>query len=178
MATYIALFRGINVGGRNRLPMRELVDVLGDLGLQSIQTYIQSGNVVFQSDVTDTSRLVGRIGLAVSESHGFAARVLVLALDELETAVESNPYPEAVSEPKTLHLYFLASDPKNSNLKALENTKTGSERFALRGRVLYLHTPEGIGGSRLARTVEKALGVAATARNWRSVAAILAMAKQ
>ena len=104
--------------------------------------------------------------------------MLLLALDELETAAESNPFPEAVSEPKTLHLCFLASEPKNPDLKTVERVRSGSERFALKGKVLYLHAPEGIGRSRLAAAVEKALGVAATGRNWRSVAAILAMAKR
>ena len=178
MNTYIALFRGINVGGRNRLPMRDLVDLLRSIGLQDIRTYIQSGNVVFRSDAADTSDLSQRIRAAVNESHGFTPHVLLLTLEEFETAMESNPYPEAVSEPKTLHLYFLTSRPGNPDLEALETIRSPSERFALHGTVFYLHAPEGIGRSRLAAGVEKALGVGATERNWRSVTAIMAMAKQ
>jgi uncharacterized protein (DUF1697 family) len=178
MNTYVALFRGINVGGRNRLPMRELVDVLRGMGLQGIRTYIQSGNVVFQSDATDTLRLGESISVAVSESHGFSPRVLVLTLDEFEAAAESNPFPEAVSDHKTLHLYFLSAEPENPDLEALESIRADSERFTLQGKVFYLHAPDGIGRSRLAARVEKALGVAATARNWRSVTEIMAMAKR
>lgn len=178
MNSYIALFRGINVSGRNRLPMRELVDILRSLGLHSIRTYIQSGNVVFRSDAADTTDLSQRISAAVNESQGFTPHVLLLTLEEFETAMESNPYPEAVSEPKTLHLYFLTSKPQNPDLEALKRIRSPSERFAIKGKVFYLHAPEGIGRSRLAAGVEKALGVGATERNWRSVTAIMAMAKR
>jgi uncharacterized protein (DUF1697 family) len=99
-------------------------------------------------------------------------------LDELERAMASNPYAEAESEPKSLHLYFLASEPQDPDLKTLESIRVDSERFALQGKVFYLHAPDGIGRSRLAARVEKALGVPATARNWRSVSKIVAMAKR
>jgi uncharacterized protein (DUF1697 family) len=178
MNTYIALFRGINVGGRNKLPMRDLVDLLRSLGLQSIRTYIQSGNVLFWSDATDPADLSERISAAVNESQGFTPHVLLLTLEEFEAAMESNPYPEVVSEPKTLHLYFLTSRPQNPDLEALESIRSPSERFALKGKVFYLHAPEGIGRSRLAAGVEKALGVGGTERNWRSVTAITAMAQR
>jgi uncharacterized protein (DUF1697 family) len=173
MAVYIALFRGINVGGRNRLPMRELVQALEGLGLQRIETYIQSGNVVFQSDETITVDLADRMGATIHEWYGFTPQVFVLELGELESAMASNPFRQAESEPKTLHLYFLASVPQNPDLAALESIKGNGERFALVGKVFYLHAPGGIGRSRLAARVERALGVAVTARNWRSVCKIV-----
>jgi uncharacterized protein (DUF1697 family) len=178
MDTYIALFRGINVGGANRLPMRELVDVLECLGLQNIRTYIHSGNVVFGSKEVDLSELAGRMSAAIKESHGFTPHVLLLEQDELENALASNPFPKAESAPKTLHLFFLASTPENPDLETLESIKRESERFDLRGRVLYLHAPDGIGRSKLAARVEKSLGVPVTARNWRSIGKIMAMARQ
>jgi len=178
MNSYIALFRGINVGGRNRLPMRELVEVLEELGLQDVKTYIQSGNVIFRSEDTNVSELSERMSCAINKSHGFAPQVLLLGLDELEWAIASNPYPAAESEPKTLHLYFLASEPEHPNLEDLESVKASSERFTLKGRVFYLHAPDGIGRSKLAAKVEKSLGVAVTARNWRSVTKIMAMAQE
>ena len=178
MNTYIALFRGINVGGRNLLPMRELVGMLEDLGLQNIKTYIQSGNVVFQNEKIDTSELSDRISVAINKSHGFTPQVFLFEMDELENAIGANPFPQAESEPKTLHLYFLASVPKNPDLKTLEGIKRESERFKLKGKVFYLHAPDGIGRSKLAARAEKSLGVAVTARNWRSVCKILTIAKQ
>jgi len=178
MKTYIALFKSINVGGRNRLPMRELVEVLEGLKLKNIETYIQSGNIVFQSEDMNAPELSERIGAAINKSHGFTPQVLLLELDELERAIASNPYPEAESEPKSLHLYFLASEPKDVDLKTLESIRSDSEQFTLKGEVFYLHAPDGIGRSKLAARVEKALGVTVTARNWRSVNRILAMAKR
>jgi uncharacterized protein (DUF1697 family) len=175
MNTYIALLRGINVGGANILPMRELVEVLDSLGLQKVQTYIQSGNVVFQSEVAEPEDLASQIKEAINHSHGFAPQVLVLQRQELERAVAANPFPEAAAVPKTLHFYFLASVPPQPDLETLESIKRDSERFELLGRVFYLHAPDGIGRSKLVARIEKALGVAATGRNWRTVSRIVAM---
>src|ERR671916_1642099 len=113
MKTYIAFFRGINVGGNNVLPMKELVALLENLGSQNVKTYIQSGNAVFQNEEEDASLLSNRIRAAIKKSHGFEPRVLMLEPEEIERVVGSNPLPEAESEPKTLHVHFLASMPKN-----------------------------------------------------------------
>lgn len=178
MKTYIALFRGINVGGNNILPMKELAALLENLGADSVKTYIQSGNAVFRHQAENISQLSSRISAAIKESHGFEPRVLLLDSVEMEQAVASNPFPAAESEPKTLHLYFLTSAPHNPDLKMLDNLKKANEQFKLIDTVFYLHAPDGIGRSKLAERVEKALGVAATARNWRTVGKIMAMAKQ
>jgi uncharacterized protein (DUF1697 family) len=178
MKTYIALFRGINVGGNNMLPMKALTAVLEKLGADSVKTYIQSGNAVFQHQTESVSRLSGSISTAIKESHGFEPQVFLLDLGEMEQVMASNPFPEAESEPKTLHLYFLASVPRNPDLKALDSLKHDNEQFKLTDKVFYLHAPDGIGRSNLAARVEKALGVAVTARNWRTVCKILELAQQ
>jgi uncharacterized protein (DUF1697 family) len=167
MKTYVALFRGINVGGKGALPMEELVALLEDLGSQDVRTYIQSG---------DASLLSRRISAAIRESRGFEPRVLLLEPEEMERVLESNPFPEA--EPKTLHVFFPAAMLEDPDLDALESLRSGSERFALRDGVLYLHAPDGIGRSRLAANAEKVLGVPMTARNWRTVRRVLDMARQ
>jgi len=104
--------------------------------------------------------------------------VLLLGPEELEKAVGSNPFPEAESDPKTLHLYFLASVPEHPNLDALEGMKSDRERFVLEAGVFYLHAPDGIGRSRLAANAERLLGVAMTGRNWRTVRKVVAMARE
>lgn len=175
MNTYIALLRGINVGGHNKLPMAELRELLDDLGLQNIQTYIQSGNVVFKSEDQDTSVLAKRIGEAIDERYGFKPTILVLTREEFEDAIASNPFPEAKNEPKTLHLYFLESPPQEVDLEKLEEVKKSNERFALLRKVFYLHAPDGIGRSKLAERVERVLKVSVTARNWRTVNKIAEM---
>lgn len=178
MKTYIALFRGINVGGKNILPMKALTALLENLGAQDVKTYIQSGNAVFQHQSESVSRLSRSISAAIKESHGFEPRVLLLDLVDMEQAMASNPFPQAESEPKTLHLYFLADAPQNPDLETLDSLKKDNERFKLIDRVFYLHAPDGIGRSKLAARAEKALGVAVTARNWRTVSKIMAMAHQ
>ena len=177
MKTYIALFRGINVGGNNVLPMKELVATLESIGAQNVKTYIQSGNAVFQSQETNASLLSNKISAAIKKSHGFEPQVLLLESEEMERAVESNPFPEAESEPKALHLYFLDAIPENPDFDTLASIKSNRERFALKDGVFYLHAPDGIGRSKLAAKAEKLLGVSATARNWRTVCKIMAMAK-
>jgi uncharacterized protein (DUF1697 family) len=174
--TIIALLRGINVGGNNRLPMRDLVVNLQALGLQNVQTYIQSGNVVFQTNRSSLPELAHEIGAAIEASHGFRPQVMLLRLAELETAVTHNPFPEAQADHKTLHFYFLESVPPAPDLALLATLKTEREQFELSETVFYLHAPDGIGRSKLAEKVEKALGVAATARNWRTVSKMMEMA--
>lgn len=178
MITYIALFRGINVGGSNILPMKELVAHLDNLGCENVRTYIQSGNAVFRHKEKNASRVSKRISTAIRESHGFDPYIHILTLDQLTRAMTSNPFPDAEADPSMLHLVFLASVPKHPGLDALESVKTENERFALKSDIFYLHAPDGIGRSKLAARMERALGIAATVRNWRSVCKILDMARR
>jgi uncharacterized protein (DUF1697 family) len=177
MKTYIALFRGINVGGYHMLPMKELKVVLEQNGCEDVQTYIQSGNVILNSSISDVALLAKRLSAAVSKSHGFEPRVLLLTHAELERAAAGNPFPGADENPKSVHLFFLDGVPKKPDLQSLEALKTKTEAFVLKGKVLYLHTPDGFGISKLAARAEKLLGVEATARNWRTVTTLLGMAK-
>ena len=177
MKQYIALFRGINIGSTRSLPMRELVELLSGLGLQNIKTYIQSGNVIFETAENDPAQLAQRISQAVQRSRGFAPTVLLLETADLENAVASNPYPQAEPVPKSLHIFFMAAPPPDPDLKKLESLRLDSERFTLLGKLFYLHTPDGVGRSKLAAGVEKALGVPATGRNWQTVCQVLALAK-
>ena len=167
--------RGVNVGGRNILPMKELARELEKSGYANVKTYIQSGNVVFQSSNARADNLATRIGEAILKSHGFRPNVIVLSAKQLEEAARSNPFPAAEADPKSLHLYFLASTPKDPNVGALNQLKSSTESFAVRGRCLYLHTPDGIGRSKLAGRAEKVIGVDATARNWRTVTKLMAL---
>lgn len=176
MTTYIALLRGINVGGNHKLPMRELVTVLEGLGLQQVKTYIQSGNVVFQSERTDRAALSTEITAAIGQSHGFAPAILLLTIEELQQAIQANPFPEGEAEHKSLHLFFMDAVPVNPDLAALTALKAASERFALIDKVFYLHAPDGIGRSKLAEKFGRGWQVNITARNWRTVSQLMAMA--
>lgn len=176
MTMWIALLRGINVVGRNRLTMGELVSIFESLGLEDVETYIQSGNVVFRSSGEVSPALDEEIAGAIEDRHGFRPRVLILGPDRLREAIESNPFPEAEVSPKAVHLYFLMSEPDTPDPGSLARLAAPTERFHVAGDILYLHAPDGIGRSKLAAAVEKRLGVAATARNWRTVRKLWAMA--
>ncbi len=177
MNIYVALLRGINVGGRNTLPMKELVALLEDLGCLNVRTYIQSGNVVLQSTGKSLSALAKQIGLKIKKHSGFEPHVLLLQLKDLERAISANPFPGAESDPKTLHFGFLESVPAKPDLDKLEMLRAKSEQFRLIDRVFYLHAPDGIGRSKLAARSEKLIGVAMTSRNWRTVSKIRDIAR-
>jgi len=175
MKTYVVLIRGINVGGRNVLLMKELAALLDDLGCEHIKTYIQSGNVVLQNKNMNAAQLSTIIPLEVKKRRGFEPNVLILERKELEHIAEKNPFPEAESDPKSLHVGFLDSIPGFPDLEKLESLRAESERFHLSERAFYLHEPNGVGRSKLAANTEKLLGVSMTSRNWRTVARIVSM---
>ena len=175
MKTYIALFRGINVGGNNKLPMKELVAVLEGLGLQNIRTYIQSGNVVFESTIQNLDQLADRMAAAIRKSHGFEPRVLLLDAAKLEKAIKDNPFPEGEAAGNTLHFNFLSEVPPKPDLAGIEKIRAVTERFKLKGDVFYLYAPDGIGRSKLALGMERLLGVPMTGRNWNTVSKLKEM---
>jgi uncharacterized protein (DUF1697 family) len=175
--TYVALFRGINVLGRNVLPMKELAKVLEHAGCCDVRTYIQSGNAIFRCAAVDAARMASRIAAGVSEARGFAPRVLLLKRAELARAAAANPFPQAETNPTSVHLFFLAEKPQRPDVKAIEALRATSERFALKGKVFYLYTPDGFGPSKLASRAERFLGVDATARNWRTVTRLIEMSR-
>lgn len=158
--------------------MKELVAVLENLGARNVKTYIQSGNAVFVGSWKGISRLSNKISGEIKKRRGFEPHVLLLELKDLERAVKKNPFPKAAADPKTLHAGFLASVPKNPDLRMLESLKNDSERFHLIDKVFYLHAPDGIGRSKLAANAEKLLGTPMTDRNWRTVCKIIEMAKE
>jgi uncharacterized protein (DUF1697 family) len=175
--TWIALFRGINVLGNNTLPMKELKALLEQQQCADVHTYIQSGNAVFRSRLTDAARLERRLADAVANARGFEPRVMALKQRELARSAAGNPFPQAGDDPARVHLFFLEAAPTRPDTTGLDAIRTVSERYSLKGRVLYLYTPDGFGPSKLAKRAERLLGVAATARNWRTVTALMEMAK-
>lgn len=173
MYTFIALFRGINVGGHNSLPMRELIELLENMGLENVRTYIQSGNVIFQSTKQLSASFSTDISLAVENLKGFEPGVLLLSPKEFQTAIDKCPFSS--DEGKLLHFFFLSEMPKEPELEYLEALKSETEEYRLINKVFYLYAPDGVGRSKLAAKVEKAMGVPVTARNWNSVRKICSL---
>jgi uncharacterized protein (DUF1697 family) len=176
MNNWLLLFRGINVGGNNIVPMKKLTEVLMSMGCAEVKTYIQTGNVVIEHQEINQTKLSAKIADEVEKSFGFKPHVLVLTLDEFTQSARQNPFTKAELEPKSLHLFFLYQTVQSVDLKELFLLKKPSESFELIGQVFYLHAPEGIGRSKLAAKVEKHLGVPTTARNWNTVQKLLGLA--
>src|SRR4029077_7882284 len=121
-------------------------------------------------------RLAKQVTAAVAKGRGFAPRLLVLSRTELERAAAGNPFPQADAHPQSVHLFFLAEPATAVDLPAMNALKAATERFVLKGRVVYLPAPDGFGSSKLAAWAERLLGVDATARNWRTVTKLIEMA--
>ena len=174
---WIALFRGINVGGHNTLPMKGLSSLLADLGLEDPRTVIQSGNVVFgfpkESARSWPAKAAQMIEDAVENAHGFRPAVLVFDEHGFRDRLAASPFPEATREPKTLHLFFCTTPPHEPDLEAIDERRAADERWHLEGDVFYLHAPAGVGRSKLATQVEKRLGVPTTGRNWNTLQRIV-----
>lgn len=173
MTAFVALLRGINVGGHNKLPMSDFRELLATLGCKEVTTYIQSGNAVFKHSKT-AAELSESISGSVESKFGFRPSVMVLLASDYTAVAAANPFPD-VSEPKFLHVWFLGEEAVAADTKRLDEIAAESEQYSLTDSAFYLYAPDGIGRSKLGAAVERCLGVPATARNWRTVSKIEAL---
>ena len=180
MPTHAALLRGINLGGRNKVAMADLREIVSSLGHTDVATYIQSGNVVFTA--ADSPSLAADLERAIRDSLGLSPSVVVLTRDELAQVVRDNPYPDEPN-PRALHAVFLTEPQTPATADALANAQkrigdAGSGDTAqLIGRTIYLHTPDGFGRSKLAGLIVQSgkPEMTGTARNWATVTKLLMM---
>ncbi len=178
MTTFVALLRGINVGGRNRIPMAGLKSALSSLGLEEVVTFIQSGNVIFGSPSGDEEELVLALEQRIAEVFGIDIAVLLRTRSELAAIASANPFPVDVAEPPRVHVAFLDRVPEREAVARLEPHRSPPDEFSLRGREIYLHYPNGSGRSKLTIDYfERRLGTRATMRNWNTVTTLLALAE-
>lgn len=178
MTSWIALLRGINVGGNRRLPMADLRDLLVGLGHSGARTYIVSGNAWFTTDRTDREGLRTEIEAAIEARFGFAVAVVLRTLDELAHVVAANPFPAAVKEPSRFYAIFLSTDPAPERLAAIDPDVAAPDVFAAGDRVVYAWYRNGLQASRLAGLLtDRGLGVTATARNWNTVTKLVELAR-
>jgi uncharacterized protein (DUF1697 family) len=178
MSIYVAMLRGINVGCGKVVKMERLRASLGTLRFSGIRTYVQSGNVVFESE-QKSAELSKKIEAKILRDFGFAVPVILKTSKEIEQVVSDNPLvKEKGIDHSKLHVTFLSGAPPAGAVKALEPLATSHERFRVSNREVYLYCPDGYGHSKLTNTtIEKKLSVVATTRNWRTVNALLEMAK-
>ncbi len=166
---YLALLRGVNVGGHNLVAMRDLRRLFSSLGLADVTTYLQSGNVLFST--SGSAPAEEALEQAILQELGVRTRVLLRRGAELAQICTANPFAGSVDvDPAQLYLAFLRAEPGAGGLAAFSVPGTGGERFTVRGREIYLYYPGGYGGTKLTNGyIERRLGVIATTRNWRVV---------
>ncbi|MBO0803528.1 MAG: DUF1697 domain-containing protein [Nocardiopsaceae bacterium] len=188
MPTHVALLRGINLGGRNRVAMADLRALVAGLGHADVSTYIQSGNVLFSAPAgaPGTSAIADEMTAAIASDLGVTAPVVVLTRDELADVVRANPFP-GESNHKCLHAVFRPGPADQDLLDRITAavsaaTAKGSRDSAKSiGRTLYLHTPDGYGNSDLAKALLRLTGTpqagTGTARNWATVLRLLELSR-
>ena len=171
MTRFVSLFRGINVGGNKPVRMDALKELHESLGLQRVETYIQSGNVVFTSEDAIPVQLSRQIEEAFEHKFGFQAKVMVRTAGEFDVIIENNPFQnQPMKESKWVVAMFLASDPISTAREDIQKTYSGPEELHITGHEVYIYYPQGIGPSKLTNTfLEKKLKTMGTARNWNTV---------
>jgi uncharacterized protein (DUF1697 family) len=173
MASYVALLRGINVGGKAKVPMAALRELFAALGHEDVVTYIQSGNVVFTSSVRPV-QAAADISAGIKKTFGLQVPVIVRSRAELAKVVKGNPYLKRGADASVLHVTFLADKPTAAAVKQLDPDRCPPDEFIVKGREIFLLLPNGMGRTKLTIDYfEKRLGISGTARNWNTVSKLL-----
>ncbi len=174
MTNYVVLLRGINVGGNRRIKMADLKAALAGSGITDPTTLLQSGNVVLESNA-DSSALTDIVETTIATGFGFHSDAIVRTSDEFEAVYSGHPFtPDQLDEPRMSHVMFFKTPPRSKSFDELRAGYDGPEEMTLKGRELFIYYPDGSGRSNLTgKSLEKALGVPGTARNWNTVLKIL-----
>ncbi|MFB7917330.1 DUF1697 domain-containing protein [Streptomyces sp. NPDC056061] len=181
MTMYAALLRGINVSGHRRVPMAELRTLLTELGHGDVRTHLQSGNAVFSNPSDDEDALATGLERAIEERFGFPVPCLVRNASYLAAVAEACPFPAAELEGRQLHITYFGQPVDAARFAGIDPAAHLPEEFRLGDRALYLHTPDGLGRSRLADALSRPSllkDVVATSRNWNTVRALVEMTAQ
>jgi uncharacterized protein (DUF1697 family) len=168
--TFVALLRGINVGGKNKLPMADLVAMFGEAGCRDVRTYIQSGNVIFRVAPARAARIPSTIAAAIEAQLGLRTPVVLRTASELRAIAHGNPFVQAGADPDSLHVVFLADAPDRARVEALDPHRSSPDELDVRGREIFLRLPNGVARSKLTNAYfDTRLATTTTMRNWRTV---------
>jgi uncharacterized protein (DUF1697 family) len=171
MTSYISLLRGINLGAHKQIKMPALKALYETLGLKNVQTYIQSGNVVFESD--ESAEIIApKIQAAIEKDYGFLAETMVISRTEWEAIIEANPFSDR--EAQFVHYTLLEAPPKPELLEKLGDVKAEADEYRIIGRTIYLYCPNGYGRTKLNNNFwERKLKLVATTRNSKTMMKLL-----
>ena len=176
-ATHVALLRGINVGGKNRLAMAALVKLFGEAGCTNITTFIQSGNVAFRATAAVAKTLPARIAAAIARAHELTVPVVVRTAAHLAAVVEGNPYLANRVPTGQLHVVFLAATPSAAAIAKLDPARSPGDELRIAGPEIFLRLPNGVARTKLSNAYfDRTLGTISTMRNWNTVLALHALA--
>lgn len=175
----VALLRGINLLGRNKVPMKELSALCEKVGCRCVRTYIQSGNVVFATPVSGRDGLGGKISAAIERQMGHRPVVVLRSLKEMRAVVKGNPFLKAGADENLLHVMFLSGKPTAKAVKSLDPNRSPGDEFIVLGQHVYLKLPNGVAKSKLNNQFfDSRLKMVSTGRNWRTVTALLGMMEE
>jgi uncharacterized protein (DUF1697 family) len=176
VTVWVGLLRAVNVGGHRKVPMVDLRRVVAELPATEVRTYVQSGNVVFDSTHRREAGVVAALEAALAAGFGFPVDVVARSAIDLASVLTANPLLADDRDPARLHVTFLPRPPApGAVLPGVQ--RVGADEYVLVGRELYLYTPDGIGRSKLVTMLsDRRLGVAGTVRNWRTVTTLASMA--
>lgn len=178
MSAFISLLRGINVGRQNAIRMADLKRLYESLGFSGVTTYVQSGNVVFETSGQDAADLAGRIEAEIQRSLGLSVTVLVRTPKDFQRLIQRNPFTHGREEDmRRLYVTFLSTAPAATALEAAASPNADGDEFLLDGREIFLFCPKSYGTTKLSNTFfERKLKLPATTRNWNTVNALFQMA--
>jgi uncharacterized protein (DUF1697 family) len=168
--TYLALLRGINVGGKNKLPMKDLTGMFVAAGCADVRAYIQSGNVLFKATPTLAAQLPAAIAARIAERFGYQTPVVLRTAAELAHVLAGNPFLKQGADEAALHVLFLSSLPSPDLINTLDPGRSPPDAFVVEGREVYLQLPNGVARSKLTNAYfDSRLKTTSTGRNWRTV---------
>jgi uncharacterized protein (DUF1697 family) len=175
-ATHVALLRGLNVGGKNILPMSDLRALFTAAGCRDVRTYIQSGNVIFTADADAIASLPEAVAARITERFGFRTPVILRTGAELADVIRHNPFIAQGAATEELHVSFLAERPNATQIDSLDPNRSPPDTFVVRGQEIYLRFPRGLGRTKLtSEYFDRRLATTGTVRNWRTVTKLLAL---
>jgi uncharacterized protein (DUF1697 family) len=174
---WVGLFRGVNVGGNNKLPMKELAKMLEGLGFTDVKTYIASGNILFRSGLAE-AEIETKIGGNVEKTFGFRPSLFLITLKHLEKVLAENPYKDHEHKGKAQHVFFFKAPPVKVDRERMDSLKADSEAYTITDELMYFYAPEGIGRSKLIEKIGQVIKADMTARNLNTVETLRDMAEE
>jgi uncharacterized protein (DUF1697 family) len=174
----VAFLRGINVGGKNKLPMKDLTALFVQAGCTDVSHFIQSGNVLFRATKALAARLPVLIAKQIADQFGYRTPVVLRTLEQLQEVVDFNPFVETGSDEENLYVLFLAEMPTEASVASLDPNRSPPDSYEVNGREIYLDLVNGAARTKLTNDYfDRRLGTISTARNWRTVNRILELMK-